>query len=153
MTGFVSYTLSKTTRTFQALNEGVSFPYKYDRTHNLSLNTSYNFNKRRELSFVFSLMSGSLLSLPTSRFSGIQPSLYGTNLSIQASYLDYFNQLGELPNRNNFRLPLYHRLDFNYRASKPKKKGERTWIFSVYNAYNRQNAFFIYRIKRFDVLD
>ncbi|RDB05457.1 TonB-dependent receptor [Runella aurantiaca] len=155
MTGFVSYTLSKTTRTFQALNEGVSFPYKYDRTHNLSLNTSYNFNKRRELSFVFSLMSGSLLSLPTSRFSGIQPSLYGTNLSIQAAYLNYFNQLGELPNRNNFRLPLYHRLDFNYRASKPKKRGERTWIFSVYNAYNRQNAFFIYpengKLKQFSL--
>ncbi|MFN4144438.1 MAG: hypothetical protein ACK4GN_01350, partial [Runella sp.] len=63
--------------------------------------------------------------------------------------------LGHLPNRNNFRLPLYHRLDLNYRATKPKKKGNRTWIFSVYNAYNRQNAFFIYpengKLKQFSL--
>ncbi len=55
--------------------------------------------------------------------------------------------------RNNLKMPFYHRLDLSYKTSREKKKGLRTWTFAVYNAYNQQNAFFLFvnegRLKKF----
>jgi len=47
-------------------------------------------------------------------------------------------------NRNGFRMPSYHRLDVGVNLHKEKKWGNRTWSFGLYNAYNRQNPFFLY---------
>ena len=47
--------------------------------------------------------------------------------------------------RNSFRMRNYHRMDIAMKFFKEKKWGERAWIISVYNVYNRQNPFFIYR--------
>lgn len=156
--GFISYTLSCTNRTFSSLNEGLSFPYKYDRRHSLSLNLSHSISKNKQISITFSLQSGSLVSLPTARFSANLPpkgELFTPSL-FQTNYAQFYGELGHFPNRNNFRLPIYHRLDFNYQTLKKIKKGERKWVFSIYNLYSRANPFFIYyqgqQLKQFSLL-
>lgn len=50
----------------------------------------------------------------------------------------------DFPGRNNYRLPSYHRLDLGVNLHKQRKNGVSTWSFSVYNAYNRLNPFFVY---------
>jgi hypothetical protein len=37
----------------------------------------------------------------------------------------------------------YNRLDLGVSFVKQKKRGERSWNISVYNAYNRKNPYFI----------
>jgi outer membrane cobalamin receptor len=150
--GFLSYTLSWTNRIFEELNNGKTFPYKYDRRHNISLNLTHNFTKNRQISITFSLLSGSLTSLPISKYQGVLPPaddrlippIKATYDNYLGNFADSFNELGAIPYRNNFRLPLYHRLDVNYQSSKKTKKGQRKWGFSVYNLYNRANPFYIY---------
>ena len=39
----------------------------------------------------------------------------------------------------------FHHFDLSMRFMKKKKWGERAWVISAYNVYNRQNPFFIYR--------
>jgi hypothetical protein len=51
----------------------------------------------------------------------------------------------EYGERNNYRMPAYHRLDLSLTYDmKPKKHGQSSWNFSIYNAYNRYNPYFIY---------
>ena len=53
LTGWIGYTLSKTTRYFEDVNQGNPFPAKYDRRHDLSITTSYQLNDKWTLSGVF----------------------------------------------------------------------------------------------------
>ena len=43
---------------------------------------------------------------------------------------------------NTFRTDAVHRLDLGIQFIKKRKKFERTWDISVYNAYNRQNPYY-----------
>ena len=64
--------------------------------------------------------------------------------NINSFYLPYDSySVDHIENRNNYRTPAYHRLDVSINMTKEKKWGERTWSFGVYNAYNRQNPFFL----------
>lgn len=145
--GFISYSLSWTNRVFSGINQGRPFPYKYDRRHNLSLNLNHNLTKNKRISATFTVQSGYLISLPTAQFDGVLPPGANefTRTFFRPDYVTFYGVLGNLPNRNNFRLPLYHRLDINYQTARKVKKGERNWIFSIYNLYNRANPLFIYQ--------
>ncbi|HEX5023829.1 MAG TPA: TonB-dependent receptor, partial [Agriterribacter sp.] len=44
LTGWIGYTLSKTERTFEQMNNGKPFPYRYDRTHDLSMVSNFALN-------------------------------------------------------------------------------------------------------------
>nr|WP_299073890.1 TonB-dependent receptor [uncultured Allomuricauda sp.] len=49
--------------------------------------------------------------------------------------------------RNNARLPVYHRLDFSWKIKYTKKKNPRwvgDWTFTVYNVYGRKNPFNVF---------
>jgi hypothetical protein len=50
--------------------------------------------------------------------------------------------------RNSFRMNDYHRLDLGYTTTKKTKWGERSWSFSLYNAYNQRNPFFLDLVER-----
>ena len=67
-TGWLSYTLSKTTRKFSELNQGKIFPAKYDRLHDLSFVGNYKLNERWKFSSVFVYATGNRLTLPTGRY-------------------------------------------------------------------------------------
>jgi len=53
--------------------------------------------------------------------------------------------------RNNYRLPAYHRLDVSATLKgKPRKRYESSWTFAVFNVYNRYNPYIIYFNKVFN---
>lgn len=128
-TGWLGYTLSWTNRKFAQLNGGATYPAKYDRRHDLSLVTMYEVNKKWKLSGVFVYGTGNATTLPE-RF-------YIVNGVLTQEYSKV----------NAYRLPAYHRLDFSATYTPiPKRKHwySHYWVFSVYNAYNRMNPYFIY---------
>jgi hypothetical protein len=136
ITGWVSYTLSKTTQQFSDLNFGKQFPFKYDRRHNLAVTASYQFTKRWIFSAVFVYSSGAAFTVPTGRISTLN-----SGTIFEGNYYVY-------EGRNNYRLASYHRLDL---SASNKKIGkifnrpyEREWTFGLYNTYSRLNPYFIY---------
>jgi hypothetical protein len=129
LTGWVGYTLSWTWRRFPNLNFGDKYPAKYDRRNDLSIVAMYELNKKWKLSATFVYGSGNAATLPQ-RFY-----IIGGVLTQEYSRI------------NEYRLPSYHRLDFSAILT-PKRNENRKWksewVFSVYNAYSRQNPYFIY---------
>jgi hypothetical protein len=128
-TGWVGYSLSWTWRKFPALNQGEKFPAKYDRRHDLSVVAMYNLNPKWKVSAVFVYGTGNAVTLP------------------QRFYLIEGVLTQEYSRINQYRLPSYHRLDLSATYTpipKVKRKIKSEWVFSVYNAYSRQNPYFIY---------
>ena len=141
MTGWLGYTLSYTNRWFDAIDEGRKFPFRYDRRHDISVLLSYTLPKDRLLSLTFVYATGSAITLPTARYQGVRPPSW--------EYADFdqhvFDDRVLLGPRNNYRMPDYHRLDISYQRRKETKRlNQRTWIFSLYNAYSRLNPYFLY---------
>lgn len=129
LTGWIGYTLSWTWRRFPNLNEGLKYPAKYDRRHDLSIVGIYNLNDRWKLSANFVYGTGNATTLPQ-RFY-----LMGGILSQEYSRI------------NAYRLPAYHRLDVSAvytPVRNQKRKWKTEWVFSIYNLYSRQNPYFIY---------
>ena len=120
----VNYTLSRTERIFDQVNNGEYFPAKYDRTHDLNVVGSYSWNNWT-FSGLFKLSSGNALTLPT------------------AKYVINEKVISEYTGRNAFRMPVYHRMDLAA-SLHPKGKENITWVFSVYNLYNRSNPYYVY---------
>lgn len=133
-TGWIGYTLSKTTRYFDEVNNGLEFPAKYDRRHDLSITATHQLSNAWVLSGVFVYATGNSITLPTERY------VIGGDVYTQFT------------SRNGYRTSPYHRMDIGatYTPSKRKnkknknKKFESTWNFSIYNVYSRKNPYFIY---------
>lgn len=128
-TGWIGYTLAWTNQIFTQLNGGERFPLKYDRRHNISVVASYAVNKKWNLSAVFVFGSGNAITLPTAYY-----------------FID--GQLVQLYSKiNAYRVPSYHRLDLSATYTPTPKKNRKwqgSWAFSVYNAYDRHNPYFLY---------
>ncbi len=128
-TGWIGYTLSWTWRQFPNLNDGLKYPSRYDRRHDMSVVGSYELTDKWKLSSVFVYGTGNATSLPE-RFYFV-----GGVLTQEFSRI------------NAYRMKSYHRLDFSATYTpKPKKqrKYSSNWVFSVYNLYSRLNPYFIY---------
>jgi len=143
LTGHVGYTLSRSTRRFEDLNNGKPFPFKYDRTHEITLLVALKLGTSGKISSLFTYNTGNAITLPVAHTEGILPPNWQyvgeDNLIQTMRYRDLIQQ------RNNARMPAYHRLDVSYSHSKQKKKDRvRTWNVSVYNLYNRLNPYFLY---------
>ena len=94
-TGWIGYTWSKTERKFPDLNNGVPFPAKYDRRHDLSVILSYKLNERWVFSSAFIYATGNTLTLPSSWYVQDQDLLFNYGP------------------RNSTRMAPYHRLDLS----------------------------------------
>ncbi|MBT3611931.1 MAG: TonB-dependent receptor [Flavobacteriales bacterium] len=126
-TGWVGYTLSKTTKYFDQVNEGIAFPAKYDRRHDLSITATHKLSKKWTLSSIFIYATGNAITLPNER------------------YMISGNIYTEYTSRNGFRMDPYHRLDIGATYTPKKKKNyQSSWNFSIYNVYSRKNPYFIY---------
>ncbi|HEY1007177.1 MAG TPA: TonB-dependent receptor [Sphingobacteriaceae bacterium] len=129
--GWLGYTLSWSNRDLKGINQDQTYPYAYDSRHQLSLVLNHNLNDRIRLSGTWIYNSGVPATLP---------------LSSYAFYDEFGNTGASLENvnvRNNIRMRSYHRLDLGISFVKQKKRGERSWNISVYNAYNRKNPYYI----------
>jgi hypothetical protein len=123
LTGWISYTLSRAKAQVEEINGGLPYPTYADRPHDFSLYLSWTFRPRLTLSANFTYMTGAPFSTPTGFY-----------------YYDN-HQVPVYAERNNDRLPDYHRMDvaLNWQLSKADRKFQHELIFSVYNLYNRIN--------------
>ncbi|WP_339792329.1 TonB-dependent receptor [uncultured Imperialibacter sp.] len=137
--GWIGYTLSRTERTFPDLNFGKTYPYKYDRRHDVSLVGIYKLRDDFELSATWVYGTGNAVSLPEERYAGQGQFNGGPG---RPTYY-FYDELLYYPSRNNYRMRAYHRLDVSVSKTKKKKWGQQTWSFGAYNAYSRANPFFM----------
>lgn len=138
LTGWFGYTWSRSTRQFDELNQGKSYFFRYDRTHDLSLVASYQINKKWSGTLVFVYGTGNAATLPTSRYT-YQPGFDLTENQPKFNFVDVYDKI------NDFRLPAYHRMDISFTYYQRKTETfESSWNFSIYNLYNRANPYFIY---------
>jgi hypothetical protein len=130
-TGWISYTLSKTQRLVNGISNDNWFYSRYDRTHCINTSVSYDISKRFSVSANFVYLSGTPATFPNSK------------LQVQSLNIPYNTD----NIRNNYRITPYNRLDFGatYQFKKnDTRKFKQNLVFSVYNVYNRRNAFSIY---------
>jgi TonB dependent receptor len=148
--GWAGYTLSWTKWQFDELNFGKEFYPRYDRRHDISLVGIYDIKPNITVSAVWVYGTGNALTVPLSRYNGY--SNYNTrfgrnitnasNTSTPATPLFAGRAVQEYGEKNTFRAEAYHRLDLGVQLHKKKRRHERTWEISIYNAYNRKNPFF-----------
>lgn len=131
LTGWISYTLARSERLVNGINNNEWYPNRFDQLHNLSLVGFYELSKRWTLSMNFAYNSGA------------PGNFFNSKGTTQGYIVPHRNN----NSRNNVRLPDYHRLDFSATLNakeKPNRKNDSYWVFSLYNVYNRQNPFDIY---------
>jgi len=122
--GWISYTLSKTERKIEGINDGNWYNAKQDRTHDVSVVTILELNNKWSVSGVFVYNTGNAVTFPTGKYS----------LGSQTIY--------QYAKRNANRMPAYHRLDLSVTyENKRSNKMESSWNFSLYNVYGRENAY------------
>ncbi len=120
-TGWITYTLSKTERRFDLINNGGSFPFDYDHRHDLKIVLLHHFS---------------------SRFDAGCNWIYHTG-----NYISFGNQMDPgqyiYVTRNSYELPVYHRLDIDLNYHIKKTNWEHIITLSIYNAYNHKNIYSI----------
>ncbi len=129
LTGWIGYTLSWTYRQFRQLNEGLRYPARYDRRHDISVVGNYDAGRKWKLGAVFVYGTGNAITLPE-RF-------YIINGVLTQEY----------SRLNQYRMKAYHRMDLSATYTpvpKKKRKVSSSWVFSVYNIYSRLNPYFLY---------
>jgi len=125
--GWISYTLSRTERKFDGLNNGNYFAARQDRTHDLALVGIYKAGKRWTLSGNYIYSTGNAVTYPAGKYQvgGLTTFFY--------------------TERNANRLPYTSRLDLSA-TLEGKDNGKRfhsSWSFGLYNALNRKNPYSI----------
>ena len=135
LSGWVSYTLSRTEKQIigefeeETINFGNYYVAEYDKPHNLSVVGSYSVTNRLKINGNFTYSSGRPFTGPDVKFR------YNGNV------LTYF------ANRNQQRIPNYHRLDLSITLEpglKKKKLLDGSWTLSFYNVYGRENAYSVF---------
>lgn len=140
-TGWIGYTLAWTNRQFSNLNQGNVYPYKYDRRHDISVVVNHEFSERFDIGLTWVYGSGNTFTAPVANYNLNDGSGLGGN---PGGFWGYPSEYQRYTDRNDLRLPAYHRLDLGFNFHKKTRWGQRTWNISIYNAYSRNNPFFLY---------
>ena len=132
--GWVAYTLSRSeqltagrTPEETGINSGEWYNTPYNKTHDFSINASYELNQKWKFNTNFVFQTGQPTNYPVGQYEiqGLNVPIYDDN------------------SRNSDRLPSYHRLDISATLT-PRKNNKRRWkgewVFGIYNLYARQNA-------------
>ena len=132
LTGWFGYTWAQTMRQFDLINQvdqnskGLSFPARQDMRHDISVVAMYDLARKLKISATWVYNTGNAVTFPNGKYE------------VDGRIIGYYTQ------RNGYRMPDYHRLDFGLTwIRKQTSKFESSWNFSVYNAYGRENAYFI----------
>jgi hypothetical protein len=128
LTGWISYAYIRTFRKIPAINHGMEFSPTYDKPHNISVVVNYEISKRFDAGINWVFSTAIPVTVP------------------KAGY--YYGKIWvpEYSERGGTRIPgtAYHRLDFSLNYYFKTFKLESNLNLSVYNVYNRHNAFAIY---------
>lgn len=126
LTGWVSYTLSTSQRQFEDILDGEWFSARQDRTHDISLVAIYQLKEWCTISATWIYYTGDAVTFPTGKYE------------IDGNVVNLYS------NRNADRMPDYHRMDVGVTfILRDKKHWYSDLNLSVYNAYNRKNAYTI----------
>ena len=135
-TGWIGYTLAWANRQFENLNFGEIFPAKYDRRHDLSFVLTHKFSDKFDIGLTWVYGTGNSVTLGVQEYpKASYPNDFGY---YYGNTIDYYES------RNNYKMPAYHRLDLGMNFHREMKFGIRTINVSFYNAYSRQNPFYLY---------
>jgi hypothetical protein len=126
LTGWISYTWSKSERKFDGVDQGQAYPANQDRRHDLSLVGIYQLNKKWSLSASFVYYTGNAVTFPIGKYQ------------VEDKVINLYDK------RNANRYPDYHRLDLGATLQlKQTEKFSSDLNFSIYNVYARKNAYSI----------
>lgn len=126
LNGWIGYTLSKTERKFDEINNDAWYPAKQDRTHDVSIVGIFELSNRWTFSATWVYNTGNAVTFPSGKYE-----VDGQTVSLYTE-------------RNGYRMPAYHRLDIGATLlSKKTAKFQSSWNFSIYNVYARKNAYTI----------
>jgi hypothetical protein len=132
--GWFAYTLSRSeqqtlgrTANEPGINQGEWYSSPFDKTHDISLNGSYEVSEKWTFNANFLLQTGQPTNYPVGQYEvqGLNVPIFDDN------------------RRNADRLPAFHRLDISATLTPEKNKNRKwqgEWIFGLYNLYGRQNA-------------
>lgn len=133
LNGWVAYTYSRSLRKFveegrnMMINNGKYYASTFDQPHNGTLILNYQLGGRTSLSVNFNYRTGRPITIPVSKFS------YDAYLSV----LNYSE-------RNDYRIPDYHRLDLSLTIKDKPRSNKRfhgEWVISIFNVYSRKNTY------------
>ena len=126
LNGWISYTLSRTERKIDGVNNNLWYPATQDQTHNLSIVVIYQLNKKWTFSSDFVFYTGNAVTWPSGKYD------------INGRRVFYYTE------RNGYRMPSTNRMDISATLEGRKtKKFESSWTFSIYNVYGRENPYFV----------
>ena len=126
LTGWISYTWSKSERKFDGVDQGQVYPANQDRRHDLSLVGIYQLNNKWSLSASFVYYTGNAVTFPIGKYQ------------VDGKVINLYDK------RNANRYPDYHRLDLGATLQlRQTEKFSSDLNFSIYNVYARKNAYSI----------
>lgn len=124
LSGWLSYTLSKTERKINGINEGRWYNARQDRTHDISIVGMYQLNSKWVLGATWVYYTGDAVTYPSGKYT------------LDGEVYFYYSE------RNGYRMPAYHRLDLSAtRYLKKTKNFSSELSFSLFNAYGHANAY------------
>ena len=124
LTGWISYTYSRSLRTVKGISHDEEYRSPYDRPHCISIVVNYEFNDRLNVSANWIYNTGQPVTYPYGKFSD-----HGSTYAIYNGY------------RNQSRYPDYHRLDLSITwKGKDHERWKGEWNASIYNVYGRHNT-------------
>lgn len=149
--GWLGYTLSWNWRRFEDINEGMRYPFRYDRRHDLNLTAMFSLRPGIQLSGSWVYSTGQAITLATGRHESFFQDRLSYPMPHDPLSLDVAGDIRLYEaGRNNFRMRAYHRLDLGVSFVKEKAWGSRTWRLGLYNAYNRRNPFYYELRQRYE---
>lgn len=122
--GWIGYTLARSEKKIDKINDGKWYAANQDRTHDISIVGIYDLNKKWTLSATWVFASGNPMTFPSGKYEVDGHAIY------------YYE------GRNQYRAPSFHRLDLGAICTlKKTKKYSSELAFSLYNAYGRKNPY------------
>ncbi len=128
--GSLSYTMSTSQKQIAGINERNWYPSNFDKPHDLSLIFNIQPNTRNTIVFNFNYSTGRPTTAPIASYKEVN----GFVVPVYS-------------NRNQLRIPAYHRLDLAYTLGQSFRKDRKfrtSWTFSIYNLYGRSNPFSVF---------
>lgn len=126
LTGWVGYTLSRTEKQIDGINQNEWYAARQDRTHDISVVMMYDISKRWNVSAVWVYQTGNAVTFPGGKYE----------IAGQTTWL--------YTERNGYRMPAYHRLDLGAICKITERKRFNSELsFSLYNAYGHENPYII----------
>ena len=124
--GWISYTLSRTEKQFDQINNGTWYPARQDRTHDVSIVANFKANKKLLFSATWVYYTGNAITFPSGKYM------------IDENIVNYYSS------RNGYRMPPYHRLDLGATLLLRESHKFRSELsIGLFNAYGRKNAYSI----------